>query len=119
MLLLVYSILYQISCRALDNKWKEKGELIGQLETQVRQVKQTFDDKEKRLTEERDKALKAERWVSKFYPTLRMYVISLIVLSSTLACTLRLFVDAFFLQPDKGSRVSVIFSRESENRFLQ
>ena len=31
------------------------------METQVRQVKQRFDDKEKKLTEERDNALKAER----------------------------------------------------------
>ena len=29
----------------------------------MRQVKQTFDDKEQRLTGERDKALKAERYV--------------------------------------------------------
>ncbi|XP_072024521.1 leucine-rich repeat and coiled-coil domain-containing protein 1-like [Amphiura filiformis] len=50
--------------RALDNKWKEKGGLIDQLEKQVRQVKQTFDDKEKKLTEERDKALKAERLIA-------------------------------------------------------
>ena len=41
-------------------KWKEKGELISQLETQVRQ---TFDDKEQRLMAERDKALQAERYV--------------------------------------------------------
>ena len=61
----MYSYFVSNSCRALDNKWKEKGELIGQLETQVRQVKQTFDDKEQRLTAERDKALKAERYVSK------------------------------------------------------
>ena len=59
----MYSYFVSNSCRALDNKWKERGELIGQLETQVRQVKQTFDEKEQRLTEERDKALKAERYV--------------------------------------------------------
>ena len=60
----MYSYFVSNSCRALDNKWKEeKGELIGQLETQVRQVKRTFDDKEQRLRAERDKALKAERYV--------------------------------------------------------
>ena len=47
--------------RALDNKWKEKGQLIDQLEGQVRQVKNTFDEKELSLRDERDKALKAEK----------------------------------------------------------
>ncbi|XP_038050851.1 leucine-rich repeat and coiled-coil domain-containing protein 1-like [Patiria miniata] len=47
--------------RSLDNKWKEKGDLIGQLETQVRQVKQNFDTKETKLKEERDKAVQAEK----------------------------------------------------------
>ncbi|XP_071511162.1 leucine-rich repeat and coiled-coil domain-containing protein 1-like [Diadema antillarum] len=47
--------------RALDNKWKEKGDIIRQLETQVRQVKENFDQREKKLREERDRALQAEK----------------------------------------------------------
>ncbi|XP_071785134.1 leucine-rich repeat and coiled-coil domain-containing protein 1-like isoform X1 [Asterias amurensis] len=47
--------------RSLDNKWKEKGDLISQLETQVRQVKVNFDTKEKKMKEERDQALQAEK----------------------------------------------------------
>ncbi|KAI8504572.1 leucine rich repeat [Branchiostoma belcheri] len=45
----------------LDRKWKDKGQLIGQLETQVRQAKENFDAKEKKLQEERKRALEAEQ----------------------------------------------------------
>eukprot|EP00057_Strongylocentrotus_purpuratus_P010979 XP_011665453.1 PREDICTED: leucine-rich repeat and coiled-coil domain-containing protein 1 [Strongylocentrotus purpuratus] len=51
----------QRAYRALDNKWKEKGDIIGQLETQVRQVKENFDQREKKLREERDKAISTEK----------------------------------------------------------
>ncbi|XP_033122798.1 leucine-rich repeat and coiled-coil domain-containing protein 1-like isoform X2 [Anneissia japonica] len=45
----------------LDRRWKDKGEIISQLETQVRQVKQNFDDKESKLLAARDKAIASER----------------------------------------------------------
>ncbi|XP_019628740.1 PREDICTED: leucine-rich repeat and coiled-coil domain-containing protein 1-like [Branchiostoma belcheri] len=45
----------------LDRKWKDKGQLIGTLETQVRQAKENFDAKEKKLQEERQRALEAEQ----------------------------------------------------------
>nr|XP_054748125.1 leucine-rich repeat and coiled-coil domain-containing protein 1-like [Lytechinus pictus]XP_054748126.1 leucine-rich repeat and coiled-coil domain-containing protein 1-like [Lytechinus pictus] len=51
----------QRAYRALDNKWKEKGDIISQLESQVRQVKENFDQREKKLREERDKAINAEK----------------------------------------------------------
>ncbi|XP_050399127.1 leucine-rich repeat and coiled-coil domain-containing protein 1 isoform X3 [Patella vulgata] len=43
----------------LNNKWKEKSNLISSLEQQVGQMKQSWEDKEKRLTKERDRAVEA------------------------------------------------------------
>ncbi|KAL4234350.1 leucine rich repeat [Mactra antiquata] len=43
----------------LNNRWKEKSQLIGQLESQVREMKDSWEMKEKKLTQERDKALEA------------------------------------------------------------
>ncbi|KAK3603812.1 hypothetical protein CHS0354_042814 [Potamilus streckersoni] len=43
----------------LNNKWKEKSNLIGQLELQVREMKDNWEAKDKKLTSERDKALAA------------------------------------------------------------
>ncbi|XP_073535621.1 leucine-rich repeat and coiled-coil domain-containing protein 1 [Phyllobates terribilis] len=42
---------------AMNKKWQDKAELLSQLETQVRQMKENFDAKEKKLIEERDKSL--------------------------------------------------------------
>ncbi|XP_063780105.1 leucine-rich repeat and coiled-coil domain-containing protein 1 isoform X2 [Pseudophryne corroboree] len=42
---------------ALNKKWQDKAELLSQLETQVRQMKENFDAKEKKLIEEKDKSL--------------------------------------------------------------
>ncbi|XP_068252706.1 leucine-rich repeat and coiled-coil domain-containing protein 1 isoform X2 [Nyctibius grandis] len=46
---------------ALKKKWQGKGELLSQLEVQVKQMKETFDIKEKKLTEERNKSLQTQR----------------------------------------------------------
>ncbi|NXP03810.1 LRCC1 protein, partial [Thinocorus orbignyianus] len=46
---------------ALKKTWQSKGELLSQLEEQVKQVKESFDIKEKKLTEERNKSLQAQR----------------------------------------------------------
>ncbi|KAK3086558.1 hypothetical protein FSP39_020173 [Pinctada imbricata] len=43
----------------LNNKWKEKSHLIGQLETQVQEMKENWEGKERKLTEERNKAVEA------------------------------------------------------------
>ncbi|NXV82379.1 LRCC1 protein, partial [Atlantisia rogersi] len=46
---------------ALKKKWQGKGELLSQLEVQVKQMKENFDIKEKKLTEERNKSLQTQR----------------------------------------------------------
>ncbi|PIO34082.1 hypothetical protein AB205_0115700 [Aquarana catesbeiana] len=46
---------------AMNKKWQDKAELLSQLETQVRQMKENFDAKEKRLIEERDKSLQNQK----------------------------------------------------------
>ncbi|XP_072267083.1 leucine-rich repeat and coiled-coil domain-containing protein 1 isoform X3 [Pyxicephalus adspersus] len=48
---------------AMNKKWQDKAELLSQLETQVRQMKENFDAKEKRLVEERDKSLQNQKVV--------------------------------------------------------
>ncbi|KAM5157551.1 leucine-rich repeat and coiled-coil domain-containing protein 1 isoform 2-T2 [Mantella aurantiaca] len=47
---------------AMNKKWQDKAELLSQLETQVRQMKENFDGKEKRLIEERDKSLQNQKF---------------------------------------------------------
>ncbi|KAG8441879.1 hypothetical protein GDO86_010891 [Hymenochirus boettgeri] len=49
---------------AMNNKWQDKAELLNQLETQVRQMKENFDAKEKKLIEERDKSLQSQRAIT-------------------------------------------------------
>ncbi|KFV92715.1 Leucine-rich repeat and coiled-coil domain-containing protein 1, partial [Eurypyga helias] len=46
---------------ALKKKWQGKGELLSQLEVQVKQMKGNFDIKEKKLIEERNKSLQTQR----------------------------------------------------------
>ncbi|NXI70831.1 LRCC1 protein, partial [Anseranas semipalmata] len=46
---------------ALKKKWQGKGELLCQLEVQVKQMKENFDIKEKKLIEERNKSLQTQR----------------------------------------------------------
>ncbi|XP_074672684.1 leucine-rich repeat and coiled-coil domain-containing protein 1 isoform X1 [Strix aluco] len=46
---------------ALKKKWQGKGELLSQLEVQVKQMKESFDSKEKKLIEERNKSLQTQR----------------------------------------------------------
>ncbi|XP_025955514.2 leucine-rich repeat and coiled-coil domain-containing protein 1 isoform X2 [Dromaius novaehollandiae] len=46
---------------ALKKKWQGKGELLGQLEVQVKQMKESFDIKEKKLIEERNKSLQTQK----------------------------------------------------------
>ncbi|XP_028919050.1 leucine-rich repeat and coiled-coil domain-containing protein 1 isoform X2 [Ornithorhynchus anatinus] len=49
------------SYSAMNKKWQEKGDLLNQLEAQVKQMKEKFDTKEKKLIEERDKNLQAQK----------------------------------------------------------
>ncbi|NXQ36261.1 LRCC1 protein, partial [Alaudala cheleensis] len=46
---------------ALKKRWQGKGELLSQLEVQVKQMKENFDVKEKKLIEERNKSLQTQR----------------------------------------------------------
>ncbi|XP_015280956.1 PREDICTED: leucine-rich repeat and coiled-coil domain-containing protein 1 [Gekko japonicus] len=46
---------------AMNKKWQDKGGLLSKLEAQVKQMKENFDIKEKRLIEERDKSLQAQK----------------------------------------------------------
>ncbi|XP_005042320.2 PREDICTED: leucine-rich repeat and coiled-coil domain-containing protein 1 [Ficedula albicollis] len=46
---------------ALKKRWQGKGELLSQLEMQVKQMKENFDFKEKKLIEERNKSLQTQR----------------------------------------------------------
>ncbi|XP_044129379.1 leucine-rich repeat and coiled-coil domain-containing protein 1 isoform X1 [Bufo gargarizans] len=48
---------------AMNTKWQDKAELLSQLETQVRQMKENFDAKEKKLIEDRDKSLRNHKVV--------------------------------------------------------
>ena len=48
--------------RELSNKWKQKSGVISELEKQVSQMTSTWTGKEKKLTDERDRALEAARW---------------------------------------------------------
>ncbi|XP_015259751.1 PREDICTED: leucine-rich repeat and coiled-coil domain-containing protein 1-like [Cyprinodon variegatus] len=44
-----------------NKKWQEKAELLTQLESQVKQMKENFDSKERQLLEEKDKASEAHK----------------------------------------------------------
>ncbi|OBS69744.1 hypothetical protein A6R68_01714, partial [Neotoma lepida] len=44
----------------LNQKWHDKGELLHHLETQVKEVKEKFENKEKKLKAERDKSLELQ-----------------------------------------------------------
>lgn len=46
---------------ALKKKWQGKGELLSQLEVQVKQMKENFDIREKKLIEERNRSLQTQR----------------------------------------------------------
>ncbi|XP_005066860.1 leucine-rich repeat and coiled-coil domain-containing protein 1 isoform X2 [Mesocricetus auratus] len=45
----------------LNQKWHDKGELLTHLETQVKEVKEKFENKERKLTAERDKSLELQK----------------------------------------------------------
>ncbi|XP_076419931.1 leucine-rich repeat and coiled-coil domain-containing protein 1 isoform X5 [Peromyscus maniculatus bairdii] len=45
----------------LNQKWHDKGELLYHLETQVKDVKEKFENKEKKLKAERDKSLELQK----------------------------------------------------------
>uniref|UniRef100_A0A4W3I6F1 Leucine-rich repeat and coiled-coil domain-containing protein 1 n=1 Tax=Callorhinchus milii TaxID=7868 RepID=A0A4W3I6F1_CALMI len=45
---------------AVNKKWQDKAELLTKLEIQVKQMKENFDANEKKLVEERNKALQAQ-----------------------------------------------------------
>ncbi|XP_071410357.1 leucine-rich repeat and coiled-coil domain-containing protein 1 isoform X2 [Pithys albifrons albifrons] len=46
---------------ALKKRWQGKGEILSQLEVQVKQMKENFDIKEKKLIEERNRSLETQR----------------------------------------------------------
>ncbi|XP_074800262.1 leucine-rich repeat and coiled-coil domain-containing protein 1 isoform X2 [Natator depressus] len=46
---------------AMNKKWQDKGELLSHLETQVKQMKENFDIKEKKLIEERNQSLQTQK----------------------------------------------------------
>ncbi|XP_043921997.1 leucine-rich repeat and coiled-coil domain-containing protein 1 [Protopterus annectens] len=46
---------------AMNKKWQEKAELLNQLEAQVKNMKEHFDNKEAKLIEEKNKALEAQK----------------------------------------------------------
>ncbi|KFQ21895.1 Leucine-rich repeat and coiled-coil domain-containing protein 1, partial [Mesitornis unicolor] len=46
---------------ALKKKWQGKGELLSQLEVQVKRMKESYDIKEKKLIEERNRSLQTQR----------------------------------------------------------
>ncbi|XP_023351719.2 leucine-rich repeat and coiled-coil domain-containing protein 1 isoform X1 [Sarcophilus harrisii] len=46
---------------AINKKWQDKGELLSGLEVQVKQMKEKFETKEKKLIEERDKSLQNQK----------------------------------------------------------
>eukprot|EP00073_Rattus_norvegicus_P005259 NP_001094115.2 leucine-rich repeat and coiled-coil domain-containing protein 1 [Rattus norvegicus] len=45
----------------LNKKWHDKGELLSNLETQVKEVKEKFENKEKKLRAERDRSLELQK----------------------------------------------------------
>ncbi|XP_059835206.1 leucine-rich repeat and coiled-coil domain-containing protein 1 isoform X1 [Hypanus sabinus] len=46
---------------AVNKKWQDKAEILTVLETQVKHMKESFDARERKLVEERDKALEAQK----------------------------------------------------------
>ncbi|XP_048214972.1 leucine-rich repeat and coiled-coil domain-containing protein 1 isoform X4 [Perognathus longimembris pacificus] len=45
----------------LNQKWHDKGELLAHLETQVKEVKENFENKERQLKAERDKSIELQK----------------------------------------------------------
>lgn len=45
----------------LVKKWSEKGQVLSQVEGQVRQMKEVFDEKEKKIVMERDEAIQMKQ----------------------------------------------------------
>ncbi|XP_039109413.1 leucine-rich repeat and coiled-coil domain-containing protein 1 isoform X1 [Hyaena hyaena] len=45
----------------LNQKWHDKGELLSHLEMQVKEVKEKFEDKERKLKAERDKSMELQK----------------------------------------------------------
>lgn len=45
----------------LNQKWHDKGELLSHLETQVKEVKEKFENKERKLKAERDKSIELQK----------------------------------------------------------
>lgn len=50
--------------RDSSKKWQGKADLLTQLESQVKRMKENFDSKEHLLLEERDKATEAHKYVN-------------------------------------------------------
>ena len=66
--------MYVFLVSELNSQWKKKSLAISEVERQVSVMKQTWNNKEAQLREERDKALEAAR-----YPVLPSYTPSPIV----------------------------------------
>lgn len=45
----------------LNQKWRDKGELLCHLETQVKEAKEKFENKERKLKAERDKSIELQK----------------------------------------------------------
>lgn len=56
-------VCFLILCiRDSSRKWKDKADLLTQLESQVKRMKENFDAKERLLLEERQKATEAQKY---------------------------------------------------------
>ncbi|XP_006153914.1 leucine-rich repeat and coiled-coil domain-containing protein 1 isoform X2 [Tupaia chinensis] len=47
----------------LNQKWHDKGELLCHLETQVKEAKEKFENKERKLKAERDKSIELQKFI--------------------------------------------------------
>lgn len=60
-----------VSCFSLfrdsSKKWQEEADLLTQLESQVKRMKENFDSKERLLLEERDKAKEAHKYATNIF----------------------------------------------------
>lgn len=56
--------LFFFCIRDSSKKWQEKADLLTQLESQVKRMKENFDAKERLLLEERQKATEAHKYDS-------------------------------------------------------
>lgn len=58
----MFIFLFSLCNRDSSKKWQEKADLLTLLESQVKRMKENFDEKEHRLLEERHKATEAHKY---------------------------------------------------------